>query len=112
MEINFLTERQIAQATRRRENYAKSTAIIKAVSDFYGGLKGCGLSKKLCCHCMRLYTDMSLPEIGRAMGYKDHTTAFVNINRIKHWCDRYDDVKEEVIKVEGIVESVLYGAAV
>jgi chromosomal replication initiation ATPase DnaA len=52
-------------------------------------------SRRLACHALREITELSYPEIGRALGYQDHTTVI-------HHCSIPPDFEE----LRAVVEQV------
>jgi chromosomal replication initiation ATPase DnaA len=66
-----------------------------------GRSKSVTASKVLACHALREITESSLPEIGRAMGNADHTTA-------RHHCAKpvdYDDLRAVAQRVSDHLEA-------
>ena len=84
-------------------------AVIEAVADFYSlspeDLKGRSRSRKvvrprqLAMHLARQETQASLPQIGRALGGRDHTTVLYGVRQVSDRIERDEILRREVLAI-------------
>jgi len=84
-------------------------AVIEAVADFYSlspeDLKGRSRSQKvvrprqLAMHLARQETKASLPQIGKALGDRDHTTVLHGVQQVSDRIERDEILRREVLAI-------------
>ncbi len=84
-------------------------AVIEAVADFYSlspeDLKGRSRSQKvakprqIAMHLARQETKASLPQIGRALGGRDHTTVLYGVQQVSDRIERDEILRREVLAI-------------
>jgi chromosomal replication initiator protein len=85
-------------------------AVIEAVADFYSlspeDLKGRSRSRKvvkprqLAMHLAREETKASLPQIGKALGGRDHTTVLYGVRQISDKIERDEILRREALAIK------------
>jgi len=88
-------------------------AVIEAVADFYSlspeDLKGRSRTRKvvrprqLAMHLARQETQASLPQIGRALGGRDHTTVLYGVKQISDRIERDELLRREVLAIKKLL---------
>jgi chromosomal replication initiator protein len=85
-------------------------AVIQAVADFYSltpeDLKGPSRSRKvvgprhIAMYLARQETEASLPQIGKALGDRDHTTVLYGTNKISDQMERDEMLRREIVTIK------------
>ena len=85
-------------------------AVIEAVADFYSltpeDLKGPNRSRKvvkprhIAMYLARQETEASLPQIGKALGDRDHTTVLHGANKISDQIERDEMLRREIVTIK------------
>ena len=85
-------------------------AVVQAVADFYSlaieDLKGPNRSQKvvrprhIAMYLARQETEASLPQIGKALGDRDHTTVLHGANKISDEIERDETLRREIVTIK------------
>lgn len=98
----------------RQKNFTPE-AVIEVVADFYSmspeDLKGRSRSQKvvkprhIAMYLARQETDASLPQIGKALGDRDHTTVLYGVEKIRDQTESDEMLRREVLAIREILHN-------
>jgi chromosomal replication initiator protein len=90
-------------------------AVIEAVADFYSmateDLKGRSRNKKvvkprqIAMYLARQETQVSLPQIGKALGGRDHTTVLFGLQKISDQIERDEILRREILAIRKMLHN-------
>jgi len=90
-------------------------AVIEAVADFYSmapeDLKGRSRNKKvvkprqIAMYLARQETQSSLPQIGKALGGRDHTTVLFGLQKISDQIERDEILRREILAIRKMLHN-------
>jgi chromosomal replication initiator protein len=90
-------------------------AVIEAVADFYSmapeDLKGRSRNKKvvkprqIAMYLARQETQVSLPQIGKVLGERDHTTVLYGLKKISDQTERDEILRREILAIRKILHN-------
>ena len=92
-----------------RRNEVKPDHVINTVADAYnlsldqmmgrGRTRQVALPRQIAMYLMREEGNISLPQIGDALGGRDHTTVMYGCDKIADLLERDDKIRREVIEI-------------
>jgi chromosomal replication initiator protein len=94
-----------------RRSEIQPEAIVRRVAEFYGvemeemlgrdRSRQVALPRQVAMYLLRQEADISLPQIGNALGGRDHTTVMYGLEKIADLLERDDKLRRQVIEIKG-----------